>query len=506
MKRPPPPRLLVALQYHAGDAPGAFSLLRLLADIQRQSPLAPDWDLLCWIDSEAPDVPADIVAAFGALGLAANYLRAPACPQGWPAGPNAMWASLARILAEDPTIAPRCTHVFTAEPDGVPMNLEWAHELLTAHLAREILHGVEITGHYLENPVPHINGNLIMRRDVARRFPELAEPVKKAWDIHHARLILDHSADNPAITSDYRCGRRDTLKIWSQEKADTTPAWLHGPGGFAAHTEARRRLCPGQQPEIPRDLHQIWIGPDPIPEHCARWVNLWHTIHGPEIGWRHQLHGNELLKRWPDDPVLREQLALGVPWAFVADRLRCLLLAEDGGAYVDVDVQPIAPLEGVLRTFEGAGFICARLADDEVPDVGVLFSAPGDPVARRLVEDVTEPHRTGHNMLAVLDNCPGVTYAPTEWWFANDVRNAVYAFGEGHHLRTWQSPAAAAVERPHRFALLACVDHNWSIRATADDRNCLKRALDELVATRQAPIAGIWRLSRASAERWKESK
>lgn len=93
---------------------------------------------------------------------------------------------------------------------------------------------------------------------------------------------------------------------------------------------------------IPRSLHQIWIGDSEIPEREAAWIEGWRTMN-PR--WEHRLHGNEALERYGADPYLKAMRARNEPLAFIADRLRALILRDQGGVYVDADAMPLRPLD-----------------------------------------------------------------------------------------------------------------------------------------------------------------
>lgn len=94
---------------------------------------------------------------------------------------------------------------------------------------------------------------------------------------------------------------------------------------------------------VPRRLHQIFVGPSALSERDAAWCLQ--TKQMNEKSWAYKLHGNELLERYASDPYIRHMLARGSKYAFVVDRLRMLLLNDEGGIYVDSDAQPIKPLD-----------------------------------------------------------------------------------------------------------------------------------------------------------------
>jgi len=97
----------------------------------------------------------------------------------------------------------------------------------------------------------------------------------------------------------------------------------------------------GDEIQIPKIIHQIWIGDEPMPEHCVEFIQQMQELN-PDYEYR--LWGNEIfdevykddvfLKYYRTDPTLYK-------WAFIADRIRLLLLRDYGGIYVDVDAKPI---------------------------------------------------------------------------------------------------------------------------------------------------------------------
>lgn len=88
---------------------------------------------------------------------------------------------------------------------------------------------------------------------------------------------------------------------------------------------------------IPRLIHSIWIGSS-IPEQLKGFSERMASINPL---FKYQLHGEELIERYSDDVYVRALLSNKEELAFVADRLRVLLLREEGGIYVDVDALPV---------------------------------------------------------------------------------------------------------------------------------------------------------------------
>lgn len=95
---------------------------------------------------------------------------------------------------------------------------------------------------------------------------------------------------------------------------------------------------------LPRKIFQIWIGPKPIPEREAAWCEETARLNP---NWNHTLYGNELLLRYANDPYVKMMVAKDEKIAFLTDRLRVLLLRDEGGVYIDADAQPMRPLDAL---------------------------------------------------------------------------------------------------------------------------------------------------------------
>ena len=99
---------------------------------------------------------------------------------------------------------------------------------------------------------------------------------------------------------------------------------------------------------VPKIIHQIWIGDEPIPEHCKEFSKEMQSMHP---NWEYKLWGNELLYDiYSNDKYIKHYLTNPhiYKWAFTADRIRMLLLKEYGGVYCDLDAKPIRPFDFIL--------------------------------------------------------------------------------------------------------------------------------------------------------------
>ncbi|MES2345182.1 MAG: glycosyltransferase, partial [Chlamydiota bacterium] len=88
---------------------------------------------------------------------------------------------------------------------------------------------------------------------------------------------------------------------------------------------------------IPRMVHQIWLGPKPIPEMCLVWMQTWTQLNG----WAYKL--------WTDKEAAeifmhnRDLFDAAENYAEKADILRLEVLLQFGGVYADVDYECLRP-------------------------------------------------------------------------------------------------------------------------------------------------------------------
>lgn len=104
--------------------------------------------------------------------------------------------------------------------------------------------------------------------------------------------------------------------------------------------------------KLPKIIHQIWIGPDPIPEECKMLAYKMQEMH-PD--WEYKLWDNEAVfeGQFKDDPYLKDwkdkiSSDYLLQPAFISDRVRLLILKAIGGIYVDMDALAIKPFDTLL--------------------------------------------------------------------------------------------------------------------------------------------------------------
>jgi inositol phosphorylceramide mannosyltransferase catalytic subunit len=94
--------------------------------------------------------------------------------------------------------------------------------------------------------------------------------------------------------------------------------------------------------KIPRVIHRIWLGPDPVPDEFESYAESWRRHH-PE--WE--------LRLWRDEdlPELSCAAQIGRTRRFKAiyDMTRLELLRQMGGVVIDLDVEALRPIDPLLE-------------------------------------------------------------------------------------------------------------------------------------------------------------
>lgn len=129
---------------------------------------------------------------------------------------------------------------------------------------------------------------------------------------------------------------------------------------------------------IPRILHHIWIGPDPLPDDHRPWIKSWKRQH-PK--WEHRLWTEDNLPEDPIRPEILERLRAPVERA---DILRLEILYRYGGVYLDGDLECLRPIDPVL---EGEEFVGVCHKPGRITNTAIA-SVPRHPLLGRALEQV----------------------------------------------------------------------------------------------------------------------
>lgn len=144
--------------------------------------------------------------------------------------------------------------------------------------------------------------------------------------------------------------------------------------------------CASQHFKIPKIIHQIWLGPNPLPDFYEKFAMTW-KYYNPDFEYR----------LWTDDNICN--INLTNPQLFNAisnygaksDLLRYELLYQFGGLYVDVDFECVAPVSSKMLVYD----FVACLQFNSSPEVGnaFLMSAPHSNIIKQIVSQCSMPKK-----------------------------------------------------------------------------------------------------------------
>jgi mannosyltransferase OCH1-like enzyme len=139
---------------------------------------------------------------------------------------------------------------------------------------------------------------------------------------------------------------------------------------------------------IPKILHRIRIGADTLPAEAEEYGRRWRELHP---GWEHRL--------WTarDLPKMRNRALYDVSenTGHRSDLLRYEILHRFGGVYVDLDMEPLRPLDPVLAeagpadAFAGRVYATMRELGPQWMETAILGAAPGLPFFDHLLDRIT---------------------------------------------------------------------------------------------------------------------
>ncbi|MBR3241349.1 MAG: glycosyl transferase [Parasporobacterium sp.] len=119
---------------------------------------------------------------------------------------------------------------------------------------------------------------------------------------------------------------------------------------------------------IPKIIHYCWFGGNPKPELAVKCMESWKK-YCPDYSY---VEWNEDIFDLSTAPLYVRQAYEAKRWAFVTDYVRLYALYNQGGIYMDTDVEVIHPLDGFLHHSGFSGF-----EDDENIPTGIMAAEVG---------------------------------------------------------------------------------------------------------------------------------
>jgi len=211
---------------------------------------------------------------------------------------------------------------------------------------------------------------------------------------------------------------------------------------------------------IPKIIHYCWFGGDVIPEHDKKCIESWKKF-CPDykiVRW------DESNYDYTKNKYMREAYE-AKKWGFVPDYARLDIVYENGGIYLDTDVEIIRNIDDLIENRAYMGFEVGEIAVNP----GLGFGAEkGFPLFKRMMEDIygNRNFKTGDgdydltpsptlntNFLSDLglirnneiQTVEGMRVYPSDWFCPIDTASAVFNPTENTHTihyfhASWLTP------------------------------------------------------------------
>lgn len=133
---------------------------------------------------------------------------------------------------------------------------------------------------------------------------------------------------------------------------------------------------------IDKRIHYCWFGGKDLPNEAKECLNSWRKYCSDYeiIEW------NETNIDLTENDYIREAYE-EKKWAFITDYVRLKVLYENGGIYMDTDVEVLKPLDEFLMHEAFSGF-----EDIDCVHTGIMACEKGNPVIKELLDYYKDKH------------------------------------------------------------------------------------------------------------------
>ena len=202
--------------------------------------------------------------------------------------------------------------------------------------------------------------------------------------------------------------------------------------------------------KIPKKIHQVWIGNKQIPSKFESFANDIKNIH-EELGYEYKLWNNDCLEKYEDDIFISNYLKKQsrVPWAFICDRIRLLILRDEGGIYLDIDCELIKNFNNILEKLsDNISFFCGVRSHFSALYAKILFepAVMGAVENSRILNLILNSYKKNilHNATLhskiILENIePDIAIFNYKRFYDSYASEEAIVLHDPHHLGSWFS-------------------------------------------------------------------
>lgn len=146
------------------------------------------------------------------------------------------------------------------------------------------------------------------------------------------------------------------------------------------------KIVRSSEPKIPKIIHQIWIGPKPLPEIVKKFAETWRQLNP---NFTYMLWTNELIGEILDEMTEEHRDLYETVESFQAkaDLLRYYILYMYGGLYVDADIKCLASFEEMHHYYDFyVGITCNYSYQGELINNALIATASGHSIMKSVID------------------------------------------------------------------------------------------------------------------------
>ena len=230
-----------------------------------------------------------------------------------------------------------------------------------------------------------------------------------------------------------------------------------------------------ESPLIPKIIHQIWIGPNPVPEEFKWMMESWQKMNP---SWVYKLWTNKDLETFSF--VNQKAFDSAINWGMKSDILRCEILDRFGGVYVDIDFECLKSLDTLHHLYD---FYCCIVPDTNECFVanGLIGAKPGHPIIKSCLEkwnSFGSFHSFSTNNVFEIMTLTGpyfLTYRVIEYFTSGDnaIRNSIvlpshyfFPFPYQDRLKYWKKTCSREEILKKWYSPESLAIHYWAMSWT----------------------------------------
>tara|TARA_B100001989_G_scaffold251721_1_gene231618 strand:- start:1297 stop:2172 length:876 start_codon:yes stop_codon:yes gene_type:complete len=164
--------------------------------------------------------------------------------------------------------------------------------------------------------------------------------------------------------------------------------------------------------QIPKIIHQIWIGPKSFPQKYADWAKTWKLLNP---SWEYKLWTEKELNNL--NFINRNYFDNSKNIGFKSDLARYEVLNLYGGLYLDTDFECINPIPNYLLDYEFVSCVVFK----DTPEIanGMMMSKKGAKIIKNLIRNIKKPSKNP-NPINIIESSGAINLTSNYYHLDNE--------------------------------------------------------------------------------------